>query len=110
MREEGKDSQPPSPPERERRRKGQSAVRIPRTRAGTAWWGSTIALALIVGVLIFIIQNNRSVEISWLVWHVRLSLAIALLLGTIGGASIAFLLGSYRMIELRRAVRRSRTG
>jgi lipopolysaccharide assembly protein A len=75
---------------------------------------SGMRAALIVGfvvlilVLIFIIQNSHAVSISFLGAHVRLSLAVALLLAAIGGALVMAAAGTARITELRQIMRRDR--
>jgi uncharacterized integral membrane protein len=64
-------------------------------------------LALIV-VLIFIIQNAHAVSISFLGAHLRLSLAVALLIAVIAGALVMAAAGTARITQLRRIMRRDR--
>jgi putative membrane protein len=64
-------------------------------------------VALIV-VMIFIIQNGHAVNISFLGAHLRLSLAVALLLAAIGGALIMAAAGTARITQLRQIMRRDR--
>jgi uncharacterized integral membrane protein len=65
----------------------------------------TVALAVI---LIFIIQNADAVNISFLGAHLRLSLAVALLLAAIAGALMMAAAGTARIAQLRRIMRRDR--
>ncbi len=68
-----------------------------------------IAGVLVLAVLvIFIIQNAHTVQISFLGAHVRLSLAVALLLAAIAGALLMAALGTARITQLRRVMRRDR--
>ena len=64
-------------------------------------------VALIV-VLIFIIQNAHAVSISFLGAHLRLSLAVALLIAAIAGALMMAAAGTARITQLRRIMRRDR--
>jgi len=64
-------------------------------------------VALIV-VIIFIIQNARAVNISFLGAHLKLSLAVALLLAAIAGALVMAAAGTARISQLRRIMRRNR--
>ena len=64
-------------------------------------------LALIV-VMIFIIQNENAVNISFLGAHLRLSLAVALFLAAIAGALVMAAAGTARITQLRRIMRRNR--
>jgi uncharacterized integral membrane protein len=65
----------------------------------------TVALAL---VLIFILQNTRAVDISFLGAHLRLSLAVALFFAAIAGALLMAAAGTARITQLRRVMRRDR--
>ena len=59
-------------------------------------------------VLIFIIQNTHAVNISFLGAHLRLSLAVALLLAAIAGALVMAAAGTARITQLRQHMRRDR--
>jgi lipopolysaccharide assembly protein A len=65
------------------------------------------AAALIV-VMIFIIQNARAVNITFLGAHLHLSLAVALILAAIAGALAMAAVGTARITQLRRIMRRNR--
>jgi len=70
---------------------------------------SLIAAAVgLIAVMIFIIQNAHAVNISFLGAHLRLSLAVALLLAAIAGALIMAAAGTARITQLRRIMRRDR--
>ena len=64
-------------------------------------------LGLVV-VMIFIIQNAHAVNISFLGAHLRLSLAVALLIAAIAGALVMAAAGTARITQLRRIMRRDR--
>lgn len=79
-----------------------------RSRIGqvrTALIAGAVALIL---VLIFIIENARAVTIVYFGAHLRLSLAVALLLAAIGGALVMAAAGTARITQLRLGMRRSR--
>jgi putative membrane protein len=65
-------------------------------------------IAVLIVVLIFIIQNARSVNISFLGAHLQLSLAVALLLAAVAGALIMAAAGTARITQLRQVMRRDR--
>ena len=65
-------------------------------------------IALLIVVLIFIIQNAHAVNISFMGAHLRLSLAVALLLAAIAGALLMAAAGTARITQLRRVMRRNR--
>ena len=83
-------------------------------RRGMSTRISGVRTALIVGivalivVLIFIIQNAHAVNISFLGAHLHLSLAVALLLAAIAGALAMAAVGTARITQLRRIMRRNR--
>jgi putative membrane protein len=82
---------------------GRTRTRISGMRTGLI--AGTAGLAL---VLIFIIQNAHAVNISFLGAHLRLSLAVALLLAGIAGALLMATAGTARITQLRRIMRRDR--
>ena len=63
--------------------------------------------ALIV-ILIFILQNMQSVEVTFLMFNGRLPLAVALLFAVILGAIIVLAFGGARILQLRMVARRAR--
>ena len=65
-------------------------------------------IAILIVVLIFIIQNTHAVNIIFLGAHLRLSLAVALLLAAIAGALLMAAAGTARITQLRLALRRTR--
>jgi len=78
------------------------------TRLSGAWTAVVIGLIALALILIFILQNLQSVEISFLVFHGHLPLAIALLFAVILGATIVLAFGGARILQLRRVARASR--
>ena len=63
----------------------------------------------LVIVLVFILQNLRSVRVHffWATWSIPL--AIDLLLASVLGGLVVFTVGSVRIMQLRRATRRATT-
>ena len=91
---------PPAAPARE---SGRTHTRISGMRT------SLIAAAAgLIVVMIFIIQNAHAVNISFLGAHLHLSLAVALFLAAIAGALAMAALGTARITQLRRIMRRNR--
>jgi len=66
------------------------------------------AVAGLIVVMIFIIQNTHAANISFLGAHLRLSLAVALFLAAIAGALLMAAAGTARITQLRRIMRRDR--
>jgi lipopolysaccharide assembly protein A len=79
-----------------------------RTRISGMRTGLIAGFVLLIVVMIFIIQNAHAVNISFLGAHLRLSLAVALLLAAIAGALIMAAAGTARITQLRRIMRRDR--
>jgi putative membrane protein len=79
-----------------------------RTRIKAMRTGLIAGAAALVVVMIFIIQNAHAVNVSFLGAHLRLSLAVALLLAGIAGALVMAAAGTARITQLRRIMRRNR--
>ena len=77
-----------------------------RSRAGAAWVAACTATLLAVALIIFMIQNTRTVEVTFLGMTGSTSLAIMLLIAAVGGILLTLVLGSARILQLRHAVRR----
>lgn len=78
------------------------------TRLSGAWTALVIGLLALVLILIFILQNLQNVELSFLVFHGHLPLAVALLFAVILGATIVLAFGGARIAQLRMVARASR--
>jgi lipopolysaccharide assembly protein A len=79
-----------------------------RTKISSMHTALIAGIAILIVVVIFVIQNASAVNISFLGAHLRLSLAVALLLAVIGGALIMAAAGTARITQLRRIMRRDR--
>jgi len=91
--------------------KSQEAPRVRvrmRTRTSGLRTGLIAGVAVLAVVMIFIVQNAHAVDISFLGAHLRLSLAVALLLAAIAGALLMAAAGTARITQLRRIIRRGR--
>jgi uncharacterized integral membrane protein len=77
------------------------------TRAAATWAALTAGLVFLVVLLVFILQNLRSVRVHffWATWTIPL--AIDFLLATVLGGLIMFAGGTLRIIQLRRAAKRN---
>jgi len=79
-----------------------------RTRISSMRTGLIAGAAVLIVVLIFIIQNAHAVNIAFLGAHLHLSLAVALLLAAVAGALAMAAVGTARITQLRRIMRRNR--
>ena len=80
----------------------------PRTRTGAAWVAICVGAVVLVALIVFIAQNTRRVEVSFLGWSGRFPLSVALLVAAAGAAGIVLVVGTARIAQLRLAARRIR--
>jgi uncharacterized integral membrane protein len=80
-----------------------SSARHPtgRTRISGTWVAVLIATLVLVLLLVFILQNTKSVKVSYFTANGTMPLGVALLLAAIGGVLIAGLVASLRIWQLR---------
>jgi uncharacterized integral membrane protein len=86
---------------------GQTTHPLRVTRTSAAWVGIVVFTAVMVLLLIFILQNTKSVEVSFLGASGSLPLAVAMLLAAVAGVALAGIAGSLRIWQLRRRLRRT---
>lgn len=86
----------------------QAPSPVPATRTGTAWVALGTAVLLAVLLIVFLAQNTRSTEISFLWMTASTPLALALLIAAVGSVLLTLVLGTARIAQLRRLVRRQR--
>ena len=65
-----------------------------------------VAIGVFVALVIFMAQNTGRVQVSFLAMHGRFPLALVLLIATVAGMLIVAVLGTARISQLRRLVRR----
>ena len=83
-------------------------ARLASTRAGRAWAKLLPALFLLVILLVFVLQNLHRAKVSFLGLSGTLPLAVALLAAAAIGALFVLAVGSVRIVQLRRVIRRER--
>jgi uncharacterized integral membrane protein len=79
---------------------------VPRTRWSAAWVSICAGALILVALIVFMLQNTRSVEVTFLWMHGTLPLALALLIAGVGSAILAMVFGAARITQLRRLARR----
>jgi len=79
-----------------------------RTRLSGAWTAVVVGLIALVVILVFILQNQQGVQVSFLMFSGHLPLAVALLFAMILGALIVFAFGAARLLQLRMVAGRAR--
>lgn len=85
-----------------------SSQRVPRTRAGSAWAALIAAALIAILLIIFLVQNTRSTEISFLWMTTNTPLAVALLIAAVGSVLLTLIIGTARITQLRRFIRKTR--
>ena len=81
---------------------------IKHTRTSGLWVAIGIFALVLLFLLIFILQNSRGVDISYLGTHGHMPLGVALLLAAVCGALLAILAAAARMAQLRSTARKHR--
>jgi uncharacterized integral membrane protein len=79
-----------------------------QTRLSGAWSALVAGVAALLVILVFILQNQQTVKLTFLVFHGSLPLAVALLLAVVSGAVLVLGFGGARILQLRRVARRAR--
>lgn len=83
--------------------------RVPATWVGRTWVAIAAAIASLVVAVVFILQNLQTVRASFFGLHWSAPLAVDLLLAAALGGLVVFLVGTVRIVQLRRLARRRRT-
>jgi uncharacterized integral membrane protein len=78
---------------------------IPHTRTARVHNGLIAGAVVLILLLVFIIENTESVKIAYFGIGFHLPLGVALLLAAIGGALLVGIVGTARIVQLRRRVR-----
>lgn len=84
--------------------------RVRRTRTGGVWVVATVAAVVLLVLLVFIIENGQRVNIAFFGAHGQLPLGVALLLAAICGVLLVAVPGYGRILQLRKALRRTANG
>jgi lipopolysaccharide assembly protein A len=81
---------------------------LKRTRISGTWTAVACFAVVLLLLLIFILQNSRTVEVSYFGAHGHLPLGVALLLAAVAGVLLITLPGGARILQLRATARRHR--
>lgn len=82
--------------------------RLPRSSSGVTWVVLACGLVLLVVILIFILENPKSVRARFFTVGWKIPLGVDLLFAAVLGGLVVFLIGSVRIVVLRRLARRRR--
>jgi uncharacterized integral membrane protein len=75
------------------------------TRLSSLHVGLIVAATVLVLLVVFLIQNSRTVDIRFFGAHLRMSLAVAMLVAAVAGALVTGAAGTARIAQLRRSMR-----
>jgi len=67
-----------------------------------------VAAVALLALIVFITQNLHPVEVSFLGWHGQFPLVVVVLAAALIGSVLTLILGSTRILQLRRTAVRSR--
>jgi uncharacterized integral membrane protein len=84
-----------------------TAPALRRSRTGVVWVGLIFSALVLLLLLVFIVQNDVPVQISFFTLEGVLPSGVALLLAAIAGILLGAIPGSLRIFQLRRAARRA---
>ena len=82
--------------------------KIRPTRTSGLWLAIAVFGVVLLFLLIFILQNEQKVDVSYLGAHGHLPLGVALLLAAVCGVLLTILAGAARMAQLHSVARRHR--
>ncbi len=81
---------------------------VVRTRTARAWASLCGGVLAFIVLIVFMAQNTRSTEVTFLWMHGSIPLALALLIAAVGAALLTMVVGIARITQLRRIARRPR--
>lgn len=81
-------------------------MKINHTRTAGTWAAVVVAIVVLVVLLIFILQNGQPVTVTFLGARASLPLGVAMLLSAAIGGLLVALIGTARILQLRRSARR----
>jgi uncharacterized integral membrane protein len=82
--------------------------KIRHTRLSGTWMAVVLFAVILVLLLIFILQNGHTVDVSYMGAHGHLPLGVALLLAAVAGILLTAMAGSARIMQLRATARKHR--
>jgi lipopolysaccharide assembly protein A len=99
---------PPTAPEPAAPPQAPPSLKIKRTRTSGLWVAVGFFAVVLLLLLIFILQNGATVQVSYMGAHGHLPLGVALLLSAVCGVLLVILAGAARISQLRTVARRHR--
>ncbi len=78
------------------------------SRTSRFWFALVALIVILLLLIVFVAQNTRRVQLSFLGWDWHPPLAVALLVAVVGGLAISATAGTLRLWQVHRRVRRTR--
>ncbi|RJQ79690.1 DUF1049 domain-containing protein [Pseudonocardiaceae bacterium YIM PH 21723] len=85
----------------------EQAREVKHTRTAGVWAAAITGTLLLILLLVFILQNQTQVTVTFLAWEGQLPVAVAMLFSATAGALLIALIGAARIMQLRRTARRN---
>ena len=104
----GSPTQPGPTPQQQQQQQPLPQHKIRHTRISGLWFAVAFFAVVLLFLLIFILQNGKAVDISYLGMHGHLPLGVALLLAAVCGVLLTILAAAARIGQLRTVARRHR--
>ncbi|HVB07039.1 MAG TPA: lipopolysaccharide assembly protein LapA domain-containing protein [Acidimicrobiales bacterium] len=80
--------------------------RIEKSGSGAAWVGAGAGAVVLAALIVFIAENAKAVHVTFLFLHAQLDLGLALLIAALVGAVLVLIIGTVRILVLRRLAKR----
>lgn len=78
------------------------------SRTGGVWAALILGAIVLIMLLIFVVQNSARTNFEYITWTFALPLGVAMLLAAIAGALVMALVGSVRMFQMSRTIKKLR--
>lgn len=85
-----------------------AAHKVRHTRLSGTWMAVVLFAVILALLLVFILQNGHTVDVSYMGAHGHLPLGVALLLAAVAGILLTAMAGSARIMQLRATARKHR--
>jgi uncharacterized integral membrane protein len=86
---------------------GRPAPPLRRSRTGGIWVAAIVAAVVLLFLLIFILQNLTTVTVHLLGFSWSMPLGVAMLFAALAGVTLLAMIGTTRILQLRRFARRA---
>ncbi|HEV2981198.1 MAG TPA: LapA family protein [Solirubrobacteraceae bacterium] len=79
---------------------------VERTRLGATYKGLLVGVVVLVLLLVFVLENTQRVKINYFGASGHVPLGVAFLVAAVAGAILVAVIGTARIMQLRRRIRR----